>query len=639
MSKINWDFGDGTVVDNIFEPSHIYIAPGKYIITLKTWSDNGTLYTTKDSVEIIATAASLKADSYYSCNAKQITLSAAIKNIPVYVWDFGDGNIVNATDSFAAHFYNNAGIYNPRLMLTDVNGCISSVNLDKPVVIDYLSVALPGNPQSICSPKEVVFNPAVISIAGNQSPQSLSYHWDFGTGKPADTSNISNPSFLYSTMGTYPVTLKVQSPYGCVKELSTTITALQGLGGQINGPTAICEGTTAQFTGSTQLPGQPQWKWIFDDGTVVQQQNTPVRLYNNSGVFQIKLIVDNGGCADTVLRSLQVNQKPTVGLSVKQATLCEGLAITVTASGGSLYAWSPATGLNNPNFSTINASPVSNTNYTVTVTNDAGCVNTDALSITVVHPFSMQLSSDVAICNGKSTTLNVTGASTYQWIQNTAGLNNTNIAGPLAAPAVTTIYTVVGKDSNNCFADTASVKVTVLASPVADAGQSVLMFAGSNYQFQPTYSNDVSDWNWTPAQYLNCNNCAAPVVKPGESVLYTVTVRNAQGCTASDTVSVNLLCSESRIYIPAAFSPNNDGINDQFAIKGQGIRIVNHLIIFNRFGTVIFEKNNFQIGDTNAAWDGSYKGKQVPAGSYVYFAEMSCNEKTFTQKGSVMVVH
>ncbi len=639
VSKINWDFGDGTVVDDIFEPSHIYTAPGKYIITLKTWSDNGTLYTTKDSVEIIATAASLKADNYYSCNAKQITLSAAVKNIPAYVWDFGDGTIVNATDSFAAHFYNNAGIYNPRLMLTDANGCNSSVNLDKPIVIDYLSVALPGFPQSICSPKEVVFTPAVISTAGNQSPQSLSYHWNFGTGKPADTSNISNPSFLYSTMGIYPVTLKVQSPYGCVKEVSTTINALQGLGGQINGPTAICEGTTAQFTGSTQLPGQPQWKWIFDDGTVVQQQNPPTRLYNNSGVFQVKLIVDNGGCADTVLRSLQVNQKPTVGLSVKQATICEGSAITITASGGSLYAWSPATGLNNPNFSTINASPVTNTNYTITVTNVAGCVNTDALSITVVHPFNMQLSSDVAICNGKSTKLNVTGANTYQWIQNTAGLNNTNIAGPLAAPSVTTIYTVVGKDSNNCFADTASVKVTVLASPVADAGQSVLMFAGSTYQLQPTYSNDVSDWNWTPAQYLNCTNCAAPVVKPGESVLYTVTVSNAQGCTASDTVSVNLLCSESRIYIPGAFSPNNDGLNDLFIIKGQGIRMVNHLVIFNRFGTVIFERNNFQPGDINAAWDGSYKGKQVPAGSYVYFAEMSCNEKTFTQKGSVMVVH
>jgi len=178
-----------------------------------------------------------------------------------------------------------------------------------------------------------------------------------------------------------------------------------------------------------------------------------------------------------------------------------------------------------------------------------------------------------------------------------------------------------------------------LASPVADAGQSVLMFAGSNYQLQPTYSNDVSSWNWTPAQYLSCTDCAAPVVKPGESVLYTVTVSNAQGCTASDTVSVNLLCSERRIYIPAAFSPNNDGLNDLFVIKGEGIRMVNHLIIFNRFGTVIFERNNFQVGDTNAAWDGNYKGKQVPAGSYVYFAEMSCNEKTFTQKGSVMVVH
>jgi hypothetical protein len=69
---------------------------------------------------------------------------------------------------------------------------------------------------------------------------------------------------------------------------------------------------------------------------------------------------------------------------------------------------------------------------------------------------------------------------------------------------------------------------------------------------------------------------------------YKVTVINSFGCTASDTVSIKLFCSESRIYIPNSFTPNNDGTNDRFSINGQGIRIVKYLGIYNRWGELFF---------------------------------------------------
>lgn len=636
---LRWDFGDGTIVENTGHPGHLYTASGKYIIRLFVKGNNGLEDTYTDSVVINKTILNISANPMHSCTAQTITMSAATKKATSFTWDFGDGAIKQTTDTFSTHLYSQAGIYAPHLIVTDSNGCSSSLSLNDKIVIDSLHISLGNLPQGICSPKEILFNPTVVSIAGNQSPQNLNYHWDFGTGKPADTSNVTNPSFLYQSAGNYQVNLKVQSLFGCEKDEAATITTLQGLGPQINGPAGICEGNTAQFNGATQLPGQPQWKWIFDDGSIVQQQNPPARLYNNAGVYPVKLIVDNGGCADTVTRSLQVNQKPAVGLSLKQATLCEGSSIVITASGGSLYSWSPAAGLNNTNFSTITASPVTNTNYTVTVTNDNGCVNKDAVSVAVVHPFSLQLLPEAVVCKGKNITLNATGANTYEWIQNTAGLNNTNIPNPIAAPLVTTTFTVAGTDVNNCFTDTASIKVTVLPSPFVEAGQNVMVLTGAPYQLQPAASSDVVQWNWSPGEYLSCINCADPLVKASAPVMYTVTVSNAAGCSASDTVSVNLLCSESRIYIPAAFSPNDDGVNDLFVIKGQGIRIVNHLTIFNRYGLKIFERSNFQAGDINAAWNGRYKGEPVSAGSYVYIAEMSCNEKTFTQKGSVIVVY
>jgi gliding motility-associated-like protein len=162
---------------------------------------------------------------------------------------------------------------------------------------------------------------------------------------------------------------------------------------------------------------------------------------------------------------------------------------------------------------------------------------------------------------------------------------------------------------------------------------------GSPHQLQPTASSDVQTWSWSPSKYLSCTTCKSPEAKPVEPMNYQVTVTNAFGCTATDTVSIKLFCSESRIYIPNSFTPNNDGVNDRFSIKGQGIRVVKYLGIYNRWGELVFERSNFQVDDKNGAWDGRFKGLLVPTGSYVYFAEMSCNEKTFTQKGTVTVVY
>ncbi len=74
-------------------------------------------------------------------------------------------------------------------------------------------------------------------------------------------------------------------------------------------------------------------------------------------------------------------------------------------------------------------------------------------------------------------------------------------------------------------------------------------------------------------------------------------------------------------------------------LKGYGISVVKHLSIFNRWGELIFRRNNFQMNDINAAWDGKYKGIPVPSGAYIYIVEMNCNDQTFMQKGTITVVY
>jgi gliding motility-associated-like protein len=638
-SSVNWDFGDGTKAQNNDRPTHVYTQPGKYMVRLTITNENGLSSTHTESIVIEQPVVNVTADILRSCTAQSVTISAISENASSYLWDFGDGTIAQAADTFSTHYYSRAGNYTPQLIAKDANGCPVSVKLSDKIIIDSLSLSLSDLPQEICTPKEVVFNPVITSIAADQAQQALIYHWDFGTGLAKDTADKKIASFTYQQPGTYTVSLKVESLSGCIKETKTTITAYQGLGGQINGPPEICEGSSAQFTGTTLLPGQPQWKWIFDDGSTVNKQNPPAKIYNNAGTFPIKLVVDNSGCADTIASSLVVHAKPTVSLSSKQAVVCEGSGVSITAGGGTSYAWSPSTGLNDINNATIIASPVTNTTYIVSVTNANRCINTDSVKITVVHPFQLSVQTEATVCKGNSIELKPSGAAFYQWIGNTDGLTNTSIPNPLATPPETLIYTVVGSDKDKCFTDTASIQVLVNPAPTVDAGQSVEILMGSPYQLQPVASSDVQKWNWSPSKYLSCISCQTPETRPIEPMNYKLTVTNNFGCTASDTVSIKLFCSESRIYIPNSFSPNNDGVNDRFSIKGQGIRIVKSLRIYSRWGEVLFERSNFQVDDQSAAWDGRFKGVLVPIGSYIYFTEMSCNEQTFTQKGTVTVVH
>ncbi|MGZ8510142.1 MAG: gliding motility-associated C-terminal domain-containing protein, partial [Chitinophagaceae bacterium] len=99
-------------------------------------------------------------------------------------------------------------------------------------------------------------------------------------------------------------------------------------------------------------------------------------------------------------------------------------------------------------------------------------------------------------------------------------------------------------------------------------------------------------------------------------------------------------CKDKCVQFPTAFTPNNDGKNDVFYIMGKGIGIIKSLIIFNRWGETVFQRRNFNIDDRANGWDGKQKGILVPAGAYVYFAEMQCdNGQPIIKKGTVTVVY
>lgn len=637
-TNLLWDFGDGTNTTTQSYPSHIYNAPGTYKITLKTYGYNGLTGTYIDSVTITKPSAQITADVLQGCSSQNVNLQATSQNVNNYVWDFGDGNVLNGSNPLS-HQYLSAGSYNPRLIVKDANGCSTSTELPNKIIIDSLSIAIKGIPPLICDSTFIQFTPDVNSYAADKLGASLIYKWDFGTGNAADTSNIKNPSFQYAKAGTYIVKFSVVSPYGCSKQTTATIIVNQKAHGAISGLSEVCQDGNIQFTGSASPAGNLQWNWDLGNGNTSTQQNPPAQIYSTSGNYVVTMTVNKNGCIDTVVHALTVNPKPVINASPKQKILCLGDSVVLSANGGGTYLWSPSVGLSNNSVGTPMASPSSSVQYNVQVTSDKGCVNNDSISITVAQPIHVQLPATADLCKGMSLQLQASGASTYQWI-NANGMSNTNIPNPTINPTTSTSYTVIGFDQYNCFKDTAMILVAVHDLPFVNAGPDVEIAGGIPYQLNATASNDVVSWNWSPGNYLSCTTCAAPMVTPKMQTTYIVKVSNQWGCIASDTIIVKLQCDMAHVFVPNAFTPNNDGKNDLFYIKGSGVNVIKYLRIFNRWGELVFEKTNFAIDDASSAWDGKYNGQFVATGAYVYIAEMECSTgNVFTLKGTVTVIH
>lgn len=640
-TRLRWDFGDGTTIENVAYPSHTYNQPGTYRITLYTYGYNNLTGTYIDSVVVKEPSATFSANVLQGCTSQSVTLQAAAKNTTSYFWDMGDGTIIPAQDNTATtHNFVTPGIYKPRLVIKDDRGCTTSTELADRIIIDSLRIAIKGIPPLVCDAATIQFAPEVGSLSADRLQEPLAYQWDFGTGNAADVSTERAPAFRYSKPGTYTVRFRVESKYGCVKETTQTFTVQQTAKGSITGAAAVCEGGSVQFTGTASISGSLQWQWAFGNGATATAQQVPAQVYPTPGTFDVQMIVNNNGCYDTSYHRLTVNARPSVNLTPQDQLVCRGKSVQLSAGGGGTYAWTPATGLSNAALANPLATPLVTTKYTVQVTSPQGCTNSDSITLTVAQPIDVRATADTFLCAGSSVQLTASGATSYRWIGTSAGLNNTAIANPVAAPAATTLYQVVGYDAHNCFTDTVPVRISVFPLPTVNAGPDAEITGGVPYQLSATASPDVTAWSWTPATNLSCSNCPAPLATPRMQTEYTVQVRTAQGCTASDNVVLKLQCAPEHIHIPDAFTPNKDGKNDVFYPLGSGVNVVKYLRIFNRWGEMVFERTNFGIHDRAAGWDGTFKGLPAPAGTYVYFTEMECSTgQLFTRKGTVTLFY
>ena len=242
-----------------------------------------------------------------------------------------------------------------------------------------------------------------------------------------------------------------------------------------------------------------------------------------------------GRCASYDTVKVIVHDQPDVVIS-PDTTLCVGASVELSALGGVRYAWQPSGTLDCDSCSNPVASPLETTTYRVVVTSEHGCQAVDSVTVSVLSAGDLKVSSDTAFCRGGTAQLRAEGAEQYTWSPATS-LSCAGCPNPIAEPSETTTYYVVGRNKEGECPALDSVVVTVYPSPVADAGEDILICFGERIRLQ---AEGGVRYEWDVSPDLSCQDCADPLVFPKETTTYYVTAYNEEGCQARDSVQVEV---------------------------------------------------------------------------------------------------
>ncbi|MEW6469443.1 MAG: gliding motility-associated C-terminal domain-containing protein [Bacteroidota bacterium] len=318
-------------------------------------------------------------------------------------------------------------------------------------------------------------------------------------------------------------------------------------------------------------------------------------------------------------------------------TICLGQSVTIggspTATGGTgpyTYSWAPATALNNPLAANPTSTPSASTTYTVYVVDASSATAKDSVTI-FIHPVSFaNAGNDTSICVGDTiqigSSLNITGGGiSYSWAPAT-DISSTSAPRPLVWPAVSTTYTVT-ITSPVCGTKTDFVTVAVNPLPSVSAGPDVTIMEGQTIVLS---GSGASQYYWGPQYYITYQNTANPNVEPPVTTTYYVVGVDANGCVNYDMVTVTVIPTDT-LYFYNTFTPNNDGENDTWWIGNIYKYPNNKLVIYNRYGRVVFQESPYQN-----TWSGREFGQELPAGTYYYILDPGDGKKPYY--GSVTII-
>ncbi len=634
-TAISWSFGDGAIA-NIDTPTHIYTQGGNYELRLVAKGFGECYDTARQMIKLKGPSGYFSYDLAKGCSPSTATFNAVTKNAAKIYWDYSDGNVDTGLVTTKKHVYKEYGQYIPKLIVIDNAGCQIGIENSDTIFIAGVKPNYLLSSQAACDSSTANF----VNASTPYWDEVKSYLWNFGDG---NTSDANNPIHFYKTSGKYTTKLLVTTALGCIDSLLQTVDVTVPKSPAVSAvaPDSLCIGTLASLNATDVTKDSTvTWQWTLNQSTTIGTAKSISYQFDKSGPFELSAIATTSfGCTDTATHSLFVVALPAVNAGI-DTFVCKGSATLLTATGADKYIWNSTASLSCNNCTSTLVSPSETSQYVVTGHNKFGCKASDTVNVSVIKPVNITVQNDT-LCLGENATLQVSGAKLYNWSP-AIFLSDATSEAPVfhAAKDTTITYSVTGTDEKKCFADSKNITVKVYPIPhIEIADKQIDLNVGSSVQLKIKSSADVTQWRWSPSAFLSDASAQNPIATPKESITYTCVASNNGSCFARDQISINVMCNQANMFIPNTFSPNGDGINERFYPRGQGVFNIKSLHIFNRWGQVVFEKNNFLPNVESDGWDGTLKGQPLPSDVYVYMIEITCdNNAVVPFKGNVTLL-
>lgn len=522
------------------------------------------------------------------------------------------------------NFNNNltAGFYT--LSVTDTNNCttIDTVSIQEP---EPVLLTFSMRPPTCYNGGD---GWAAANISGGNAPYSL--FW-------VDSSQSQDT--IFNRIGGKYYTAIATDAYGCVKTDSVFVPNPDTLIIELITTDEACQsGGNGTITANAQ-GGYAPYSYAWDAASGSQTASIATNL--STGNYTVT-ITDNLGC--------QVSKSGFVGLSsgisvtiTPTNVLCKGGATgsaTAAAQGGSgafQYQWSD-------NQNTQTAINLTAGDYTVTVTDTIGCE--EIATITIIEPkdfldIAIDSIKDVNCFGDRDGYLRIRGIGgipTYQYSLNSGTFG----AARAWTGLIPANYRIAVRDNNGCIFEEVIPIIEPLLLTV-DLGEDVFMTERDTFTATPIIINGIEpfSYQWTPADssVMTCTACPNPLwTGLFNTTYYTLTVTDSMGCITEDDLLITLL-KDQKVYVPTAFSPNNNFTNDRLFIQGDDRVQVNYFRVYDRWGELVFESRDHAVNDPDVGWDGYFKGQPMDIGTFGWVAEVVfLDGKVEVFKGSFVLV-
>lgn len=532
----SWDFGDGSPIETITNPSHQYAAAGSYLVQLTATNGVNCTNTISQLVQVNQVPI---ADFNWSqtCLGQQMNFSDATLNNPIgWAWDFGDGN--TSLIQNPSHQYADTGAYTVQLVVSGGSGCLDSIT--QTVYVDSIPQAN-FDFVNVCATDTTYFTDLSIYSPNN-------FTWDFGDGTFTST---QSPFHIYNSSGSYNVTLTVQyGSNGCTSSITQAIEAFPRTTPAFTANTP-CLGDSTLFADATG--GSPtMWQWDFGDGTGTSSFQNPSHEYAAMGIYTIQLVTENSyGCIDTLYQDVEIHGLPTADFT--NSVVCEGSPTNFTDNSIDDVSWQWFFGELGATSTLENPIYTYSTNGTfspqLVVFNQYGCSDTISYSVTVNPNPTANFTVDTA-CYGYINSFTDNSIDAVAWNYNFGDGTSSTLSDPTHIYPNDGTFTVQ-QLVTNIFGCSDSISANVLVYPQPETGFiNNTVCAADVVDFSDTTLGAPTTWSWDFGDGSSTSTLQNPthVYQIGGTYTITLIAGNSVGCLDTTIADIQVYTNPTPFF-------------------------------------------------------------------------------------------